>query len=403
MATIKVDGLTVSVKGYYLNNNSPYYQVFVPKQLRPLFGQHKASVALHGYDNRQHIDQCQHLNQRFRALFRAIRDSRSPPPQSLHSVAQAWLSEITVEIDAPKVEVPLLLSDAFELYVSNHGRGSDERFRSRQFAHWQRLTKQAGNISLRSLTREHARGYRDARLALGIKQASVQREISSIKAIINVARREAPVQMVNPFDGLTVPTPTTRHESTRRLPFSTDELQQLLTAAIRIDDERRRIVVVLALTGARLAEVVGLRREDVDLKNQAVSITPHKSRSLKTPSSARVLPLLQPALVALTNQLNSHSEAYVFPTYSNDRTTNSNSASATLNKWSQTIVPVKTMHSLRHSMRDLLRNVNCPEEVAKEIGGWSRTDTSSTYGLGTSIEVKRYWLRLGFSQIITHS
>jgi len=91
MATIKVDGLTVSVKGYYLNNNSPYYQVFVPKKLRSLFGQHKASVALHGHNKRQHIDQCQHLNQRFRALFRAIRENRTPPPQSLHFVAQAWI------------------------------------------------------------------------------------------------------------------------------------------------------------------------------------------------------------------------------------------------------------------------------------------------------------------------
>ena len=398
MATLKVDGLTVSVKGYYLNNNSPYYQVFVPKQLRPLFGQYKASVALYGNNKRQHIDQCQQLNQRFRALFNSVRNNKTQAPKSLHFVAHAWLSEITAEIEANTVEIPVLLSDAFELYVGNHENGSDELFRVKQFAHWQRFMHLAGNGSLKSLTREDARSYRDSRLASGVKQSSVQREIGSIKAIINVAIREIPLAINNPFDGLVVNAPTVEHKSIERLPYTREEVQRLINEALKIGDERRRIVVVLALTGARLAEVLGLRKQDVCVAEGAIHITEHASRSLKTLTSKRSVPLHPIALEALQRQLEAHSGQYVFPSYCNDKATKANSASAAINKWAKGIVPNKTMHSFRHTMRDQLREVGCPDSVAKEIGGWSNgSDASSGYGQGPSINVRRRWLTEAYS------
>ena len=49
------------------------------------------------------------------------------------------------------------------------------------------------------------------------------------------------------------------------------------------------------------------------------------------------------------------------------------SALAALNKWAKAIIsaPNRTMHSLRHALRDQLRAVNCSNEVSKAIGGWS--------------------------------
>ena len=56
------------------------------------------------------------------------------------------------------------------------------------------------------------------------------------------------------------------------------------------------------------------------------------------------------------------------------------------------------MHSFRHSLRDNLRAVECPEEIAKEIGGWATgNDVSVGYGRGYAIETKRQWLARAYA------
>ena len=43
------------------------------------------------------------------------------------------------------------------------------------------------------------------------------------------------------------------------------------------------------------------------------------------------------------------------------------------------------MHSFRHSMRDRLREVDCPSEVIDQIGGWARSGVGEGYGDGYSL------------------
>ena len=341
------------------------------------------------------MDQCQHLRHRFKAYFCALR-AQHAAPKPLNVIASAWLAEVAVTSNGQPL--PTLLSDAFNFYINNHKNGSDQQFKRKQHSHWQRLIDLVGDISLDGLTREHARRYRDNRLTNHIKQPSVQREISSIKAIINVARREIPLSMSNPFDGLVVTAPTEQHKATRRLPYSRDEVLLLLRHALGVDDERRRIVVLLVLTGARLAEIVGLRRQDVE--NNAIHITEHASRSLKTSTSNRIVPLHPLALEAVNKQLEAHDGDYLFPSYCNDQEVKANSASAAINKWAGGLVKGKTMHSFRHTMRDQLREVGCPDSVAKEIGGWANgKDVSAGYGQGSSVNVKRKWLEHAYSWV----
>ena len=44
------------------------------------------------------------------------------------------------------------------------------------------------------------------------------------------------------------------------------------------------------------------------------------------------------------------------------------------------------MHSFRHSMRDRLREVECPVDMIDQIGGWSREGVGERYGDGYSLE-----------------
>ncbi|MDB0048010.1 hypothetical protein N9F12_01030 [Burkholderiaceae bacterium] len=136
-------------------------------------------------------------------------------------------------------------------------------------------------MPLTTLTREHARAYRDHRLNTGMKASTVKRELNTLMAIVNKAFAELTINQKNPFENLTIHK-TDDNASKEKEPYSRQDLTKLLSQARRLDDERRRIVIVLALTGARLAEIVGLRRKDVDLINKSIQIVSHQSRSFKT-------------------------------------------------------------------------------------------------------------------------
>ena len=63
-----------------------------------------------------------------------------------------------------------------------------------------------------------------------------------------------------------------------------------------------------------------------------------------------------------------------------------NSASAAFNKWLKFRVPNHcVIHSFRHSMRDRLREVNCPTEIIDQVGGWVDNKVGSSYGNGYSL------------------
>ena len=48
-----------------------------------------------------------------------------------------------------------------------------------------------------------------------------------------------------------------------------------------------------------------------------------------------------------------------------------------------------TMHSLRHRMKDKLRNTGCPEAVSMAILGHGTNTVAANYGSGYAIEVMR--------------
>ena len=50
------------------------------------------------------------------------------------------------------------------------------------------------------------------------------------------------------------------------------------------------------------------------------------------------------------------------------------------------------VHSLRHSIRDRLRAVECPSEMIDQIGGWTTTGIGHAYGKGYSGKILAKWM-----------
>lgn len=439
MSKLSFGSITVIVNGYTTNNGLPYFQKAVPAALRSRLG--KATIKIRLHERNGHFAvQCHRLEERYSALFRAMRDDESITPSEAKLAALSLLEQVglkegdgahevripvgdgRVDVMNPAIDIlhdylgdneikpslvtsvafkalnnqlPVLLSEAFSIYLDNHQKGKDKKFIDSQKQHWDKLVNFLGDKAINAVSRKEARAYRDNRLASGVAPSTVTREINVIRAVFTKAIRELSLGIPNEFSGIEIPNGTKKEKE--RIPFTKEEVKLLVNEALRIDDQKRRLVVVLAFTGARLGEIVGLRKVDFDADEGVIHIREHDSRSLKTQATDRIVPLLPHALTALTKQDHEVKGDYLFPTYADKTRTKADSASATLNKWAQNYVAGKTMHCFRHSLRDFLRAVMCPESIAKEIGGWSTShDVSIQYGRGYPQALKLEWLKKAY-------
>lgn len=442
MSKLNLGSITVIVNGYTLNNDLPYFQKAVPAALRGRIGKATIKIRLHQRDGNYAV-QCHRLDNQFSALFRAMKSDPNIVPSETKLAALALLAtagvkpedgseEVRIRRDDGRVEVfnpaqdffhdfltekdfdpsavttaafatldgklPVLLSEAFSVYLDNHSKGQDRKFQESQKQHWDKLINLVGDKPIKALSRTEARMYRDHRLASGVTATTVAREISTIRAILTKAIRELSLGIPNQFSGIEIP--YSKKNALDRLPYSPVEINLLVSEALKVNDEQRRIVIALAFTGTRLAEMVGLRKQDLDLTKRSIHIRPHKGRSLKNEQSIREIPLLPLAYEALKAQALNVQGDFLFPRYTTLDSCNADSASAALNKWAKKFVHGKSMHCFRHSLRDLLRAVMCPESVSKEIGGWSSShDVSVQYGQGYPLYCKYEWLSKAYARL----
>lgn len=246
-----------------------------------------------------------------------------------------------------------------------------------------RVTRDVGRVVealgrtpvLSSITREDARSVRDYLLnrikktGERVSPASARRELNTIRAVINLAITEQlglPASYDNPFNGLSTSGPrggaAVQTEREKRLPLPPEviaEVRHRLTSVANRD--LGHIWRILEGTGARVAEVSGLRREDVVLDGPTGSEIPHirlvwnEERRLKSQASIRHVPLVGDALEAAREALaSSEGGNMLFPRYGRYR--GSDAVSQILMKHVRTVTDDRrhTVHSLRHNMKDAL-------------------------------------------------
>jgi integrase len=247
--------------------------------------------------------------------------------------------------------------------------------------------------NLHDYVRSDATKFRDYLFAKGLNGASVARIFGTVRAVINLALSEFGLSIVNPFSNVYFD-----HSvgAKKRLPVKPEDIKKVQAECYKADDEKRWLIALIADTGMRLAEGAGLLRSDFIEQDGilCVNIRPHPWRSLKTASSARVIPLVGSAKWAAERILaQPDGSKFAFPNYNDGQRSNANSASAALNKWLKSkIGRGYTIHSFRHSMRDRLRAVGCPSDVIDQIGGWLTQGMGASYGLGYPQGVLGKWL-----------
>lgn len=290
------------------------------------------------------------------------------------------------------------LSDALNLHISFHPKKDNATFVTYQRRAFDTLLAVTGDKPISEFKRLDARAYLDAAL-LTAKTTTVRRRIGVLSAVFASYIKENNLSTPNPFAGLAIA--KEGHDSTRRKPFTLTEWTTLEDSCRTKDDPPRWILAILAGTGARLAEVVGLPLDDIHLDTEFphVVLQVHPWRDIKGANGIRevkdrTIPLVGIALWAAQRIKGTAvaGQTFAFPQYTNGKECKATSASGALNGWLKRLPLPHTCHDLRHTMKDLLRAVQCPKDISDAITGHGSKSVGDGYGLGYNLPVESEWL-----------
>jgi len=321
-----------------------------------------------------------------------LRDGAEQIPQQHFAVTDATRN---IGVQRSSDESGPLMSDAVNLYLRLKSNNRPKTFETSINRACKYLFDSCGDKHLGDYIKKDATTFRDALFERGLNGASVDRIFGTIKSVFTFAINESGLTIINPFINVFF---DKKVGVQLRKPIPIDDIKVIQRACVDQDDEMRWLVALVSDTGIRLAEGAGLLIDDIHLDVAGVSyveIKPHPWRRLKTESSARIVPLVGLSLWAAQHIVEENDNGFAFPRYNKNDETNANSASAALNKWlKETASESCTMHSFRHSMRDRLRNVECPTELVDQIGGWSKSgNIGQSYGSGYSLEMMHKWMK----------
>jgi integrase len=261
------------------------------------------------------------------------------------------------------------------------------------------LIEQRGNKALQDLTRTDAVAYADfwetRTIAEGISPNSANKNISHIGGMIRAVDKRLKLGLDHVFSG-------TRLEGGRdgnRSPFTVEHIRNVILAPGAMDslnDEARDVVYIVMETGCRPSEIVNLSKSRIKLDADIPFIRVEaEGRLLKTEHSERDVPLVGMALEAMKR----HPAG--FPRYFDKGDNLSQTIMKHLKKEKllpqiSDDVPLKKRpkygnYSFRHSLKDRLKAVECPEEMIDELVG--HATGKPKYGDGYGLKLKAKYLQ----------
>lgn len=289
-----------------------------------------------------------------------------------------------------------LMSVAKEVYVQAKQEGRTITFSQSANRSVGYLIKAFLDKPIDTYTRKEVNALRDVLFERGLSRATVKRVLNTIRAIVNFTVREHGLDDVKTFSDVYLGEDT-HTDSKKREAIPAAIIYQVQRECVTLDDEARWLIALISNTGMRLSEAAGLVTSDLvlDIPHPHILLKPHPWRRLKTKGSERIIPLVGSSLWAAKRATQRTSTNFLFPKYCDENQCKSNSASGGLNKWLSPRVPEGcVVHSFRHSLRDRLRAVECPTEIADRLGGWVVSGVGEGYGNGYPLEVLYKWMKM---------
>ncbi|MBE58216.1 MAG: integrase [Gammaproteobacteria bacterium] len=373
-------GRTFSAVPYtYLKRGVYYFVRRIPSDLQTFYRTDRVILSLRTKSLHRASRASEKLSSRLDDYWLDLRLKQTDVPGS------HLLKDHSLQTHGITVTLGSTLSHACDVYKRTKGNGRRKLF----FTHTDRAVGYAiqclGNKDLCEYTTIDAGEFRDWLFGKGLRRSSVSRNLTIVKAVVNLCIQEEGLGINNPFAKVYIPSD---ENHTKRHSLTIEQIKLLQEKCRQQDDSLRWLAALISDTGMRLAEAVGLAKDDLRLDDHVphVVIRKHPWRPLKTSGSERVIPLVGASLWASQRLSDTVSGQFLFPQYVNGISTNANSASAALNKWMKTFLPKEcVVHGMRHAFRDRLRAVDAPMDMIDQLGGWSLQSVGQEYGADFSV------------------
>ena len=256
-------------------------------------------------------------------------------------LAEAIFGQVKVQIiegrffEKPEAQ-QRTLTDLLDRYLSEHAARRANYPRERTSV--RTLKAFFGNPKLDHVTPKQIVAYKNQRYVDGVKPATINRELATLKKAFNLARREWEWCMDNPVCRVSME----RENNTRDRWLTMDEETRLLHAA---SPWLRELMVFAIHSGMRLGEILGLTWAGVDLFRRTVTVFKAKN------GERRTIPLNQTALALLRHKVGSRSMdmMLVFPSEAQTRLNASNISRSLHRALEKAKMTDFHFHDLRHT------------------------------------------------------
>lgn len=257
---------------------------------------------------------------------------------------------------------------------------------------FRQLTRILGFDDIRRVTPELVVKFKEARLKEGRDAGTVTDDVTAMGTVCNWAAKNRKLTN-NPFTGLAPK--ANRRGPARRHPYDDDETKRILLAARGEEGWLRWLPWLLCFTGARISELVEMRRRDVreDTGVMILDIVPLAGRAGKNDIAQRKIPI-HPALIAegfldYVAGLPANPDGPLFPSIRPDPNGGRvGPATHKSGRWVRGVVGITDPkkgpnHSWRHRLEDELRKIRAPEELVDAITGrFNPRNAGAGYGKG---------------------
>lgn len=245
-----------------------------------------------------------------------------------------------------------------------------------------------GDKALADLTRDDALDFRawwiDRVRDEGYDQGSANKDLGYLAGMMAAIDEAWRLGLALPFQGVRV----SGEKHNPRVPYDADFVRASFLAPgalASLNAECRAVVVMVAATGLRPSEIVGLTPERIvlDAAIPHVQVRPD-GRQLKSDNAERDMPLVGRALEVMREH------AQGFPRYREIPDTLSATANKALGAAGLRPTQGHTVYSLRHTFKDRLIAIHAPERVQDALMG--HAVQGMKYGAGPSLAQRVEWL-----------
>lgn len=165
--------------------------------------------------------------------------------------------------------------------------------------------------SIHLIDEDVAYAYRDSLIAKGNALGTIQRRITTIKAVLNHGKKRFKLKdWDNPFAGLEMPEDDGIAGEVKRDPLTLEDIRKIKDALATVNDDVRDIWHLMMFTGMGPNEARGLQWDEVHLDDVTphFEVKPNGRRRLKAGERRRRVPLVGTALMMLHRRRDSAPE-----------------------------------------------------------------------------------------------